>query len=103
MQLGQVKNIKHQEKLDFKSIYKQLEMMATSIAVLAVCLLQLVHCQSGPGCDANYPNSGGLPIDGNVEVVDNLLSLVDGLNATREIMVCRCIKNTVLLLKVQCH
>ena len=66
--------------------------MFTYVAtVLSVCLLSqcslLVHCQSGSGCDANYPNPGELLIDGNVEVVDNLLSLVDGLNATREIMV----------------
>ena len=68
-----------------------IKVTVSATALLAVCLLgQLAHCQSE--CDVNYPNSGGLSIDGNVEVVDNLLSLVDGLYSQREIMVCRCNK-----------
>ena len=61
-----------------------------SVVVAGIVMLILiqrpasVHCQ----CDPNYPNPAQLSIDGNVEVADNLLSLVDGLTIQRFLLVC---------------
>lgn len=50
--------------------------IATAAAFLLGQCPSPVHSE----CNATYPNHNELSIDGNVEVVDNLYSLSDGLS-----------------------
>ena len=56
-------------------------------ALVAVLMIQCPLVARSQFCDANYPNPQRLSIDGNVEVVDELFSLVDGLEAQRFVLV----------------
>ena len=66
-------------------------MVALHIVTGAVALLllsqhtSLVRCQTL--CDDSYPNPS---IDRNVSIMANLLSLLDGLKAQNQILVCEC-------------